>query len=391
MADVELLDFADSGDRPDVLVVETMPGVHPDAEPGRVTCTVLQLAKRNTRRVAPAMRIASRVQLDRGHPECMCRLDAGRIGIDEEADVNARVPKPSHGVGEARPAAGDVETALGGDLLAPLRNDRRLVRPQAACERDDVRAGGELEVEHRPHRGREPLDVVVLDVTAVFAQVHGDSVGAGALAVGCGGDGVGDVGPARLPQRGDVIDVHIKPEWCRVHCSAGERPVKFAATFPVRLSVKHRWMIGLALLAACGGASAATTVAPASTARESVNAFMEAVADSNLSKMAMLWGTSSGPAAVTGRPSDYERRILVMHSFLRGATHDVANEYPAEGDRRTVVVRMSRDGCTYDLPVTAVPTQQYGWLVNSFDLSLIGAPGRSCGAPVPDSMPSPEG
>jgi hypothetical protein len=189
-----------------------------------------------------------------------------------------------------------------------------------------------------------------------------------------------------------VIDVHIESEWCGVHCSAGERPVKFAATFPVRLPVKHRWMIGLTLLAACGGASAVSNVTPASTARESVDAFMEAVADSNISKMAMLWGTASGPAAVTGSPSDYERRVLVMHSFLRGATHELANEYPAEGNnRRTVVVRLSRDGCTYDLPMTAVQTTQHGWLVNEFDLSLVGAPGRSCGAAPRDSAPAPEG
>ena len=150
-------------------------------------------------------------------------------------------------------------------------------------------------------------------------------------------------------------------------------------------------MIGLTLLAACGGATAASTVEPAATARESVGAFMEAVADSNLSKMAMLWGTSGGPAAVTGRPSDYERRVLVMHSFLRGAQHELANEYPAgSDDRRTVVVRMSRGGCSYDLPVTAVRTAQYGWLVNEFDLSVIGAPGRACGTPTPDSLPSPD-
>jgi hypothetical protein len=150
-------------------------------------------------------------------------------------------------------------------------------------------------------------------------------------------------------------------------------------------------MIGLALLAACGGGTAATnTVAPAASARESVNEFMQAVADSNLSKMAMLWGTANGPAAVTGQPADYERRILVMHSFLRGASHELATEYPgASDDRRTVVVRMSRGGCNYDLPVTAVRTSRHGWLVNSFDLSVIGAPGRACG-PVPDSLPSPE-
>ncbi|MDQ2671136.1 MAG: hypothetical protein M3Y31_10935 [Gemmatimonadota bacterium] len=154
-----------------------------------------------------------------------------------------------------------------------------------------------------------------------------------------------------------------------------------------------RWMLGLSLLVACGGTARTGDTAPAASARESVDEFMQAVADSNLTKMAMLWGTANGPAAVTGKPADYERRVAVMHSFLRGATFALANEYPggAADDRRTVVVRVSRDGCSYDLPVTAVRTASHGWLVNNFDLSVVGAPGRSCGQQIPDSLPSPEG
>ena len=46
--------------------------------------------------------------------------------------------------------------------------------------RHDVRAGGQLEIEH-PDRCREALDVGVLDVAAVLPQVRGDPVGAGLL------------------------------------------------------------------------------------------------------------------------------------------------------------------------------------------------------------------
>lgn len=391
VADVELLDLRNLRDRADVVVVEPMAGVHPQAQIGGTACTFVQLAQCRAARGAPRMGISPGVQLDRGNAERPRCSDARRIGIDEEAHVDPGVAQLPHHSREPRAAAGDVETAFGGYLLAPLRNDRRLVGPQPARERDDIGARRKLEIEDGAHRRSEALHVAVLDVAAVLAQVNGDAVGARCLALGGGGYGVGNVGSACLPQRGDVIDVHIQSQWCRVHCSAGESPVKFAATFPVRISVKHRWMIGLTLLVACGGAPATSSVAPAQTARESVDDFMQAVADSNLSKMAMLWGTSSGPAAVTGKPSDYQRRVLVMHSFLRGSTHQLGNEYPAGGDgRRTVVVRLTRDGCSYDLPVTAVRTSQYGWLVNAFDLSLVGAPGRACG-PVPDSLPSPEG
>lgn len=155
--------------------------------------------------------------------------------------------------------------------------------------------------------------------------------------------------------------------------------------------MKYRWIIGLALLAACGGTARTGTVAPADSPRASVNAFMEAVADSNLAKMAMLWGTTDGPAAVTGQPSDYERRVLVIHSFLRGAAHELGGDYPAgDGARRVVPVRLTRDGCTYDMPVTTVEAGSHGWLVNSFDLSVVGAPGRDCGQRGADSLPSAE-
>ncbi len=149
-----------------------------------------------------------------------------------------------------------------------------------------------------------------------------------------------------------------------------------------------RWMTGLALLAACGGSTRTDTIGPADSARESVNEFMQAVADSNLAKMAMLWGTAKGPAGVTHEPADYERRIVVIHSFLRGSEHTISNDYPAQSrDARTVEVRLRRAGCEFTLPVTVVRTGQYGWLVSNLDLSIIGAPGRDCGPGADSTAP----
>ena len=66
--------------------------------------------------------------------------------------------------------------------------------------------------------GREPLDVVILDVPAVLAQMHRDAVRAGRLAEARGLERIGLVGAARLPNGGDVIDVDVEPHLCR-HCS----------------------------------------------------------------------------------------------------------------------------------------------------------------------------
>ena len=55
---------------------------------------------------------------------------------------------------------------------------------------------------------RRPLDVGVLDVTAVLPQVDGDAIGATLERQASGLERVGIVHPARLAQRGDVVDVH---------------------------------------------------------------------------------------------------------------------------------------------------------------------------------------
>ena len=77
---------------------------------------------------------------------------------------------------------GDVEPALGGALLAPLRHE---AARRAALERsgdaEHLLGRRHLEVERQVELGHQPVDVVVGDVAAVLAQVRGDAVGAGGL------------------------------------------------------------------------------------------------------------------------------------------------------------------------------------------------------------------
>ena len=68
-----------------------------------------------------------------------------------------------------------VEPAFGRDLLPALRHQRGLIGPEPAGDLQDLRAGGELDVEH-PHCGPHPLEVVILDVAPVLPQVRGDAV-----------------------------------------------------------------------------------------------------------------------------------------------------------------------------------------------------------------------
>lgn len=152
--------------------------------------------------------------------------------------------------------------------------------------------------------------------------------------------------------------------------------------------MNQRWIAGLVLAAACGGTAAGGSAEPAESARESVQEFMQAAADSNLQRMGQLWGTARGPAAVTNQPNGYERRLVIMQTYLRGSEYAVTADHAGDTpDRRIVDVRLQRDGCTFVLPITTVRSQNHGWLVNSFDLREAGTPGRGCTAPG-DSLPS---
>ena len=122
----------------------------------------------------------------------------------------------------------------------------------------------------------------------------------------------------------------------------------------------------------------AAQAAPAKTASLAVEHFMQAVADSNLTKMAELWGGSKGPAARTGQPKDYSRRMVVIHRYLAGVEARTLGEVKtSKSDRMLVTTELSRGPCKVTLPVTAVRTGK-GWIVNQFDLALAGEVNKPC-------------
>lgn len=141
-------------------------------------------------------------------------------------------------------------------------------------------------------------------------------------------------------------------------------------------------LVATVLIAACSGAatSSAQTVSPQAGSEAAVQGFLRAVADSNLDKMAELWGTSKGPAGTTHQPSDYERRILVMQAYLHGAEYRIISNARdgSSDDRRVLQVEMSRRGCDKVVPFTTTRSRK-GWVISAIDLDMLGSPGRQCG------------
>jgi hypothetical protein len=149
---------------------------------------------------------------------------------------------------------------------------------------------------------------------------------------------------------------------------------------------KQPWCWTAFLLAACGGG--APPVQPAKSAAEAVQGFMQAVADSNLTKIAGLWGTTNGPASKTRQPPDYERRIAVMRAYLRNDSFRLTSDVPATADRRALQVLIRRQTCTWSVPFVAIKAGDGSWLVTQVDLTAAGNPARPCPQGAgPDSLP----
>jgi hypothetical protein len=164
--------------------------------------------------------------------------------------------------------------------------------------------------------------------------------------------------------------------------------------------VKPRFIVVAAplVLAACGGGSGpgTSTTGPAPSAEQAVRNFLQAAADSNVSRMAEFWGTSAGSAAKTGQPPDYQRRLTIMQVYLSGAPYRLvpggaAQIVPAAGDSgskmpgpaddtntRQVVVELQRTGCTKYVPFMVVKATDNSWLVNQVDLAAAGHPKKPC-------------
>ena len=145
--------------------------------------------------------------------------------------------------------------------------------------------------------------------------------------------------------------------------------------------IQRRWFAAGLLLAACGGGggSGSAAVHPANTAAAAVENFLQAAADSNVDRMAALWGTARGPAATTHVPSDYERRIIVMQHYLRHETARIVSDVPeTSADRHAIQVELRRQLCTWVVPFVALKSAGGTWLVNQVDLTAAGNPARPC-------------
>ena len=140
-------------------------------------------------------------------------------------------------------------------------------------------------------------------------------------------------------------------------------------------------LMAVAMVTGCGSKMQPVAVKPSAAAPTAVAAaFMQAVADSNLPQMGELWGTAKGSASATNTPSNWVQRVGVIQAYLRNGKARVIGENiaGAKGDRREILVELTRGNCVKTVPFTLILTKQGAWLVNAIDLNAAGVPGRAC-------------
>lgn len=144
-------------------------------------------------------------------------------------------------------------------------------------------------------------------------------------------------------------------------------------------------LVAVVAVTACGGgrSSGPGSAAPAASSAQVTRDFLKAIADSNIARMAELWGTEKGSAHDTGDPPGYEKRLVVIQTWLHADSAKVTSDVGVTGDQnqRQLQVAIYRRGCMKQVPFLAVRARNGGWLIKGIDLAFAGNPARPCEVP----------
>ena len=147
------------------------------------------------------------MQFDDGRAAFLRALDLLLNGVDEQAHGDVLLLKGFDGPGNAVEVAYNVEPSFRRDLGPLFRDQRRFVRFDQCCDRDDLFVQRHLEVQPRRDGFSQPADIIIVDMTAVFAQMRNNTVGPGLLADLRGDDRIGIELPPGLAKGSDVINI----------------------------------------------------------------------------------------------------------------------------------------------------------------------------------------
>lgn len=143
------------------------------------------------------------------------------------------------------------------------------------------------------------------------------------------------------------------------------------------MSFFARRNIALFVIASTPAALFAQATTAGATPSRAVEEFMRAVADSNLVRVAQLWGTAKGPASRTHMPKSYEKQIVIIQAMIRGVQVQTLGDVQGKDGMHTVTTLLSNHGCRVTIPVNVVKARE-GWLVHDFKLDDAAEVNKPC-------------
>jgi len=161
------------------------------------------------------MTIGTGMQFDHRRAQCGGCLNLGRVWIDEQGHANAGITQALDDWAQFGGQPGGVDAALGGDLGPPFGNDTGGVRLDPAGDRRHFGGCGHLEIHRQGDGIAQPRDIVVANMPAVLAQMHGNAVSAGLRRDGGSHQRIGMAAAPGIPQRCDMIDIDPQPQRAR--------------------------------------------------------------------------------------------------------------------------------------------------------------------------------
>ncbi len=377
MADVQLFDLRNRGHRRDVRQGEPMPGVHRKTELGAELRRAHQ--RRERRAVGAAVTVTSSVQLHCVSAEVVRGANCFEIRIHEKTYPDAGLMQAPDCAPDPRPAAENVETAFGGDLLTPLGNERDLRRTEAQSDGDHFLHARGFEIEKSAGPRCERLYVGVLHVTAVFAEMRGDAVGASRLTDRRRLDRTRLIPTARLPQCRDMVDVDAE---ALVTCSHLSRPL--GSLFIVEKRVK-KLLLALLVLSACSRATTTTTtdaggvrtttnnsqLVGGSTPKMAVEQFLAAVRAQDLQAMSVVFGTSHGASRDNMDREQLDKRLIILQCYFYHDKFRILGDNPGEGDHRVFNVELTRGRLTRTPRFYAIEGPNGRWFVDNMEIAAV--------------------
>ena len=377
MPDVELLDLRDRRYRTKIRGRQAMSGVNRELQLGGEPCSVPE--RRSRFGVVRMIREVSRMEFDRVGADPARQADRFQIRANEQAGSDAGFAQLRDSPLYARCVRNYVQAAFGGDLFAPLRNQRDLIRMNCDCDRDHLIGGGQLQIEVGTHTCTQRTHVVILDVPAVFPKMRGDAVCTHRFTDQCGLQWVWLIATPRLPQRGHVVDVHIKS---LVACSHIRPEYNFFTMKKLLLAIV---VLGAAACHTAPPSTSAANNSPgAASSVAAVERFFGAVHAQDLQAMSQVWGTSKGAARDNMDRAELEKREVILQCYFNFDTFRVLNESPTSEVRRMVRVELQRGGRTRTPVIYTVMGPGGRWYVENLDIAAVrdfcamapGGPGR---------------